>query len=38
MDHLSWRIKDYLQRYIEGGRVKTLAWFAVGSFAIAAIE
>jgi hypothetical protein len=38
LNDLSWRIKGYVRRYIEGGRVKTLVWFVIGSFAIAAIE
>jgi|tagenome__1003787_1003787.scaffolds.fasta_scaffold20970554_4 hypothetical protein len=38
MNEFNWRVRDYARRYVDEGRIKTLVWFLIASFAIAGIE
>jgi hypothetical protein len=38
LSELGWRTREYLRRFVEEGRVPTLIWFLLASFAIAGIE
>jgi hypothetical protein len=38
LSELAWRTRDYFRRYVEEGRIKTLIWFLLASFAIAGIQ
>lgn len=38
MNDVIWRSRDYLRRFVDEGRVATLIWFLLSSFAVAGIE
>ena len=38
MSEVAWRAKSYVRRYVEEDRVRTLCWFLLVSFVIAAVE
>lgn len=38
MSDFPWRVRNYLRRFVDEGRVTTLIWFLLASYAIAGIE
>jgi hypothetical protein len=38
MSDFTWSVRDYLRRFLDEGRLTTLIWFLLASFAIAGIE
>jgi hypothetical protein len=38
MNATMWRVKDYVRRFVEEGRVRELIWFLLASFGIASVQ